>query len=259
MPVAKGRIQAWELPHAIRRTKAFSLIELLVVVAVVTVLLSILLPALGRSKELARRTVCLNNLRETHRAFYYYAQDWADQAPVGYRSASKQFNSMIFSTTAGGRWVLFGLLYQRGLLPARKSLYCPSETNTKFQWNTSDNPWPADVIPVKNIQAGYGCRPEREIPDDLSNPPAALQPFSLPRLGDLKNRAILADLTAARNRVLNRHQKGIDVLFGDGSAHWVALDAFDQPENLWPEPAMPPVSTYNTTLDTIWLALDRVH
>ena len=45
-----------------------------------------------------------------HLAFAYYAEEYNGLTPIGYRSASKQFNSMIYSTTAGGQWVLFGLL-----------------------------------------------------------------------------------------------------------------------------------------------------
>jgi prepilin-type N-terminal cleavage/methylation domain-containing protein len=46
-----------------KRFRGFTLIELLVVVAIISVLIAILLPSLGRVKETARRTVCASNLR----------------------------------------------------------------------------------------------------------------------------------------------------------------------------------------------------
>src|SRR5688572_32975491 len=90
-----------------RPAKGFTLVELLVVIGIIAVLVGILLPVLGRAREAANRTACLSNLRQVHQAFHLYSLASRDQVPVGYRTASKQFNSMIYSTTAGGRWVLF--------------------------------------------------------------------------------------------------------------------------------------------------------
>ena len=235
----------------------FTLVELLVVIGIIAVLMSLLLPTLGKARESAKRAACLSNLRQVHQAFHLYALSSRDQVPVGYRTASKQFNSMIYSTTAGGKWVLFGLLYDGGFLREPRAYYCPSENNPKFAFDTPENPFPPPgVAPTLNIQSGYGARPEQEIPDDLANPPPALQPFQMPRLHRFKSRAILADLTAARNRVISRHGSGINVLYGDGSAHWVDLGVFDRPQSQWPEPTFPPSPTHNATLEAIWTALD---
>jgi prepilin-type N-terminal cleavage/methylation domain-containing protein len=59
----------------------FTLIELLVVVAIIAVLISILLPALGRAREQAKRTVCLSNHRQFGLAFIMYADDHNSSFP----------------------------------------------------------------------------------------------------------------------------------------------------------------------------------
>lgn len=65
-----------------RHTKGFTLVELLVVIAVVGVLAALLLPALGRAKEKSRFSACLSNLRQVNLSIRLYAEDNADDLPV---------------------------------------------------------------------------------------------------------------------------------------------------------------------------------
>jgi prepilin-type N-terminal cleavage/methylation domain-containing protein/prepilin-type processing-associated H-X9-DG protein len=61
--------------------RAFSLIELLVVVAVIALLAALLLPALSRSKLKAHNAACLNNLRQLGIAARLYAEDNEERLP----------------------------------------------------------------------------------------------------------------------------------------------------------------------------------
>ena len=58
-----------------RSPRAFTLVELLVVIAVIAVLAGLLLPALSKAKERARRIVCLSNVRQLTLASQTYAHD----------------------------------------------------------------------------------------------------------------------------------------------------------------------------------------
>ena len=64
--------------------KRFTLIELLVVIAIISVLMAVLLPALGSAKELGKRMSCLNNLRQIGIVLNCYAGDYSDAPPPLY-------------------------------------------------------------------------------------------------------------------------------------------------------------------------------
>ena len=82
--------------------EAFTLVELLVVIAVIAILAAMLLPALGRAKAKGQATACLSNLRQMQFAWHAYTDDNNDVMPLNW----------IFNTGKGyirnlpGSWVL---------------------------------------------------------------------------------------------------------------------------------------------------------
>ena len=77
------RLEKEKLPHQVCRTHShsaytapFTLIELLVVIAIIAILAAMLLPALKKARESARRTNCLSNLKTLNTYAAYYQNDY---------------------------------------------------------------------------------------------------------------------------------------------------------------------------------------
>jgi len=75
------RAETLREPSSSAARKAFTVIEVLVVISILAVLIAILLPAIGRVREKSRASASLSNLRQHTAIFSMYASDWKDTLP----------------------------------------------------------------------------------------------------------------------------------------------------------------------------------
>ncbi len=108
------------------RSAAFTLLELLIVIAIIAILAALLLPALNKAREKGRSISCINNLKEVSRAMRFYADD------------QNSYSITTQTSRPWGQW-LFDLGYVKSL--RSPFLFCPELreaclANTSPQWRT---------------------------------------------------------------------------------------------------------------------------
>src|SRR6266478_8163086 len=93
------RVLRWRSPQKISgRTAGFSLIELLLVIAIIALLAALLLPALSKAYTRGKRAGCVTNLKQIGLSFHTFAHEHGDKLPM--QVSTNAGGSMEFTTVA---------------------------------------------------------------------------------------------------------------------------------------------------------------
>lgn len=214
--------------------RGFTLLELLVVMAISALLAALLLPALASARRAGQKVACLSNLRQVGLAINSFSHENDGQIPFGPKAPPFTSPSSFYPSTGAPTSLLslqsgvpvgLGLLLGEQLAAQPKVLFCPG----------TDQPVDMDVELAKvghyQAQGSYYYRHAGNT--QLSDPPASLNPpahLQLDHLGLNRNglpiRALAIDslflcppsLGAFNVKPRTHHQQQVaDILFADGS------------------------------------------
>jgi prepilin-type N-terminal cleavage/methylation domain-containing protein/prepilin-type processing-associated H-X9-DG protein len=199
--------------------RGFTLIELLVVIAIIAILAAMLLPALARAKQKARRIVCVNHLKQLALATVVYVTDNENYYP---------------SSNSPDKWPQ---AIRSGYANLRL-LVCPDDPSIT---GTPDEAASADLAPrsyMINAWTDYFALLPQPVafeimPDSFVEQPSETILFGEEQAG---TGDFLMDLkTTNQVTVLEqvRHDGGADYAFADGSARYLRSGKCLTPVNLW--------------------------
>lgn len=165
----KPRLASRHWVSLLKGKKAFSLIELLVVMAIITILAALLMPALSSARERGRRATCLSNQRQVFVGSQLYVSDYDNWLPPGSNPATGDVAPTSGGTGRWGNYVTFWTKYL-GLKVSPLGyftnatvgvLWCPSGNRFSYTWhkNGDATPYSMKTWQSSTDYALVGCAP----------------------------------------------------------------------------------------------------
>lgn len=220
--------------------RGFTLIDVLVTLAVMAILMSLLLPSLSGVRETARQVICRSNVRQLGIGVTQFAGENVDKLPYSSMQASgKPFETMYLRIDVTSAWDGLGILYIEEFMPAPLIFYCPSHHGTHPYLNYADS-W---ATITGDIVGNYQYRGRGPITNQPNAP-------TTDRLSALAP-GITLIVDGLRSVGDFNHEIGANVFRADSSVAWVATSGIAT--------SLPPDATTapTTTIESIWSWFDR--
>lgn len=223
---------------------AFTLLEILITIAIIAILSSMLLPALQKAREMGRQTVCSNNLKQLGAAFMLYIQDWDGFFPpcisetgdiiVWPQYLASYIKPGLSTPCTLGEWQDNFCIFETTWVIKKNTIFrCPSHRieGNGYWWGSygyhsfasaSEGTFPyyLGLQKISRVKFPSKCF----LLTDWDN--ASID--SIPRLQ--------WDVPETQRQADQRHRGGLNVLFVDGHVEWKDWDPFpkaNENRELW--------------------------
>ncbi|MCM8542692.1 MAG: hypothetical protein NE328_20670 [Lentisphaeraceae bacterium] len=223
-----------------KKSPYFTLFELLIVVAIISILISILLPSLNRAREKAIRAVCASNQNQIYKGAILWAQNNNGWIPYGH---SWSIHQLTYNTKHNGMTLSVGHMIDDEILSDPLVYYCP---NNIKHYNAPNNSWTGDTRRIT-----YNITPNYQAWNQLQ--------FKIIVGGNKKLIAEMDGEAVSMDRTYNidyklHHGDGMVVQFADGVNKFIKISAVKSKWNL-----LNGISTaYNTKMHNFWKEIKLV-
>jgi prepilin-type N-terminal cleavage/methylation domain-containing protein len=208
--------------------RKFTLVELMLVIAIIGILASLLFPALSKARRTARDLACLNNVNQQADIYHIFAMDNDRKFPLEY-AESRRNSNVIRKGGYGSDWGRYrnqGLIHNSGYEVPIETLACPTFDDSGLLSDDSS----AQKDKVKMVVTGTDRDDLDALPDheqtkihysvrpvDLSD---GIKRFTPVRLFN-GNALISCGLYPLRRGFMFHDLRGTNAVYGDGSARFV--------------------------------------